>query len=474
MPAAPMPRTQSPAEEEDRTMRGLWHDGRALRAILGLGLAAFALLQAPAAARATAKYEFVYVDAFQGSYDLREAYLYDINDFGQACGMATDLPSYSGYAWSLKDEKSRLPFTLARGINDAGKIAGLDRVFDPATGEVTVIPHVAGAPASPVALDINDHDIVVGYAETCICSNSNRVLQIPFVWDPVRGSRPVLVPGAKELVKVNNHDVAVGIIRGGPHDGFVYDIATGQATVLGPFLPPNTYPWIEAADINDLGVVTGKHRGNDFSTFDGFTWSAAAGATLLPHFPGNPALDVIPWAINDAGVVVGMAEVADHTWHAFSWDPANGLVDLNDVVTVPAGFILDRALEINDAGWIVGDGHFGPNWSSSQAFVLIPRGIVLAAPGTGTPLDVRVVPNPTFGATRLEFAAAAPGIAKVSIHDLRGRLVAHFVAPVSTSGTGVATWDGRDRAGRALPAGAYVVRVEINGTSVTRKVALLR
>src|SRR6185436_3188953 len=98
------------------------------------------------------------------------------------------------------------------------------------------------------------------YAETCFCSNSDRVLQIPFVWDAANGSRAVPVPGAKELVKVNDANVAVGVIRGGSPDGFVYEIATGRTIRLQQFLPANPYPWTEAADINDLGVVTGIHR----------------------------------------------------------------------------------------------------------------------------------------------------------------------------------------------------------------------
>jgi len=418
-----------------------------------LWVAAFLLVSQAAFA---AEYRFVYVDAFQGDYDLRESYLFDVNNVGGACGWATDLPTYSGFGWAQGSGKTKIPFTLARGINDAGKIVGLDKLYDPATGNLVTIPKVAVAP--PVALDINNNDVVVGYDETCICSNSNFVLQIPFVWDPVNGARPVNVPNAKELVKVNDSNVAVGIIRGGAHDGFVYDIATGRSILLSAFLPPNQYPWNEAADINDLGVVVGKHRGADFSTYDGFTWTESGGATLLPHLPGGNARSVIPAAINDAGIVVGRAEMSPQVYHAFVWSQANGIRDLNNVAVddVPAGFILDRALEINDQGWIVGDGHFGPEWSSSQAFVLIPNTVTGVTPAIAG-LDIRIRPNPSRGAARIE--STMPG--RVDVFDTRGRLVATFEA---TSGA---------RSDMQLPAGVYLARLTGKAGTTARKFVIL-
>jgi probable HAF family extracellular repeat protein len=437
-------------------------------------LGALLLSGAAATASLAQEYDFVYVDAFQSDYDLRECLLYDVNDQGQACGWATDLPSYSAFSWTSSGGKTRLPFTLARGINAAGKVAGLNRVYDTQTGELATIGQVPGAPAPPFALAINDHDVVVGYAETCICSNSNRVLQIPFVWDPVNGSRAVAVPGAKELVSVNNLGVAVGNIRASSRDGFVYEIATGRTILLQAYLPPNQYPWTEAAGINDLGVATGRHRGDDFSTFHGFVWTEAGGATLLPHLLGNVSLRVQPWAINDANTVVGQAEVAQGTYHAFVWNAVRGIVDLNDVVDAPPGFILDRALSISDGGFIVGDGHFGPNWSTSQAFVLVPRPVVLGVDPVATGRDLRVVPNPAAGATRIEYVTPAAGTPRIEVFDVRGRRVASIVEPERAPGAYVASWDGRDANGGRVVPGAYVVRLSIADLTISRKLAVVR
>ena len=423
---------------------------------------AFGLLLAVTGVRA-AEYRFVYVDAFQGDYDLRESYLFDLNNRGEACGWATDLPSYSGFGWAQATDKTKIPFTLARGINASGKITGLDKVYDPASGELTTIPKVAVAP--PVALDINDNDVVVGYDETCNCSNSDHVLQVPFVWDKVNGARAVNVANAKELVKVNNANVAVGIIRGGNHDGFVYEIATGRSILLSPYLPANQYPWNEAADINDLGMVVGKHRGADFSTFDGFLWTEAGGATLLPHFAGGANRSVAPAAINNWNVVVGRAEVEPQVYHAFVWSQAKGIRDLNGVTidALPAGFILDRALEVNDQGWIVGDGHFGPAWSSSQAFVLIPTAVTGATPAIAG-LELRITPNPSRGVPRIEYALPAGASGRIEVFDARGRLVA-TVSAAAGARTASLT--------ETLPAGIYLAVLEGPAGSTSRKFVVL-
>lgn len=427
-----------------------------------------------AAAAWAVEYDFTYVDAFQADYNLRECYLFDLNDRGQACGWATDLPSYSGFHWSAAADKTRIPFSPARGINDQGKVAGLNQVFDIAGGLAVTIAQVPGAPAPPVALDINNHDIVVGYAETCICSNSQRLLQIPFVWDPVNGSRSIPVAGAKELVQINNADVAVGNIRGGSRDGFVYDVHSGQTTLLGAFLPASPYPWTEAADINDVGMVTGSHRSVDAQSFHGFIWTAADGATLLPHFGGNALFDVRPAAINNTGMVVGRAEVADQVWRAFIWDATNGIRDLNALATLPAGFILDRALAINSRGWIVGDGHFGPLWSSSQAFVLIPHDEILGVTPLPSGDEVRVRPNPTAGPAAIEYLLPVAAKARIAVFDVSGRRVALIEEPERSAGTQVARWDGRDATGRTVAPGAYLLRIDVPGRTLTRTIAVVR
>jgi probable HAF family extracellular repeat protein len=64
--------------------------------------------------------------------------------------------------------------------------------------------------------------------------------------------------------------------------------------------------------------------------------------------------------VNRHGQVVGAATIdtAQHT-HAFVWDEANGLRDLNSLIDPASGWVLERAVALNDGGVIVGTGSLG-------------------------------------------------------------------------------------------------------------------
>jgi hypothetical protein len=49
-----------------------------------------------------------------------------------------------------------------------------------------------------------------------------------------------------------------------------------------------------------------------------------------------------------------------------------------------------------------------------------------------------------------------------------------FEDSLATAGRRIVSWDGRDFAGRLLPAGVYVVTVEAGGRSVSSRVSLVR
>lgn len=160
--------------------------------------------------------------------------------------------------------------------------------------------------------------------------------------------------------------------------------------------------------------------------------------------------------------MVGRAEVDQQVYHAFVWSPAKGIRDLNAVAIdgLPAGFILDRAHEVNDQGWIVGDGHFGPLWSSSQAFVLIPNTVTGVTP-TVAGLDLRIRPNPSRGVPRIEYAIPSTG--RLEVFDARGRRVATVSA---AAGARVASLE-------ALPAGVYLAVLTGPSGSASRKFVVL-
>ncbi len=79
---------------------------------------------------------------------------------------------------------------------------------------------------------------------------------------------------------------------------------------------------------------------------------------------------------------------------------------------------------------------------------------------------------PLPGAIRLQYELPRDELAKLSVHDVQGRMVRTLLDRVEEGGRHTIAWDGLDEAGRTTPAGFYIVRLTA-GTSV-RACKLLR
>jgi probable HAF family extracellular repeat protein len=327
-------------------------------------LAALAPLAA-AAAWAQFDYEAVVITPLP-SNGLTEVYLWDINESNLAVGTSTSGPFYSAYLWTDASDKTAIPLTWPKGLNNVGTVVENGQVYDIATGASLFFSGIPGSFPVPRAQDVNDNGIVVGFSE-CACSNSDGLLQFAMIWDATGGTRGIDVLGAKELLRINNSNVAVGNIRG-PNQAFVYFVDTGEVINLQSLLGAGVS---SAYDISETGIVTGE--GWNGSAQAGFIWSQEAGFTFMPALGGGLTTDVHPKGVSSDGTAVGYALAAGGDWKAFIWSPDAGMRDLNTLAEgLPANFELDRALMINDNGWIIGDGHYGPSWGLPYAFVLKP------------------------------------------------------------------------------------------------------
>jgi hypothetical protein len=84
-------------------------------------------------------------------------------------------------------------------------------------------------------------------------------------------------------------------------------------------------------------------------------------------------------------------------------------------------------------------------------------------------------PNPFRAGTEILFTAPHGGRLQAAVYNAAGRLV----RPLVTGGTveggeQFLHWDGRDDSGRPVAAGAYFVRVEVEGLAGSRKLNLVR
>ncbi len=86
----------------------------------------------------------------------------------------------------------------------------------------------------------------------------------------------------------------------------------------------------------------------------------------------------------------------------------------------------------------------------------------------------RVLVNPFRAETGLAFALAGPATVSLEIFDCAGRCVATPVAARLDGGEQRLAWDGRDAAGRTLPAGLYLYRLAAGDAVHSGKLMKLR
>ncbi|MCG3125357.1 MAG: hypothetical protein CHACPFDD_00175 [Phycisphaerae bacterium] len=324
------------------------------------------------------EYTFTLVDAFATDYGLRECYIYDINDAGMACGTATIripwnggwMTTYTGFVWTAVDGKTPAASSWPHGLNMNGVLAGVGALFDIHSGQATNMPLLPSTYQPLILHDVNDAGIAVGSVQICNCSNSQGLLQIPYVWDAAHGPRSLSVAGANGLWRITNSGLVIGWIGGNnASNGFLYDLETGQYTLLSSvFSGANIQT--TAADVTEDGVVVGSRRESDGHTY-GYTWSQAEGVTLLPLPPAGFQPYVRPTSLNSSGIVVGSIYDTLGSSRAFVYDAAHGIRDLHAVSDAPAEFTMMTATRVNEAGCIVGYGYGGGGMYKS--FVLRPR-----------------------------------------------------------------------------------------------------
>ncbi|MBD3162076.1 MAG: PQQ-binding-like beta-propeller repeat protein [Candidatus Latescibacteria bacterium] len=91
------------------------------------------------------------------------------------------------------------------------------------------------------------------------------------------------------------------------------------------------------------------------------------------------------------------------------------------------------------------------------------------APGAA----LSIGPNPMRGETRIALAETVRGPVRLSVFDVDGRRVLSRTPIRPTGGARSIRWDGRDGDGRALPPGAYFVRIQHREGIETGKIVLV-
>jgi flagellar hook assembly protein FlgD len=78
------------------------------------------------------------------------------------------------------------------------------------------------------------------------------------------------------------------------------------------------------------------------------------------------------------------------------------------------------------------------------------------------------------GSTVISLASPEPTQVKVSVYDVRGRIVRTLYDGAVAQGMTKFNWYGRDNNGRSTASGIYFIRAQSPAGNLTRKVVLLR
>jgi len=125
----------------------------------------------------------------------------------------------------------------------------------------------------------------------------------------------------------------------------------------------------------------------------------------------------------------------------------------------------------DDTVWLTVTGH---NLKPYQSCILTSSIDLVESPGKSA--DYAVVqnhPNPFREMTDIRYYISEEGALTLEIYDSTGRIVIRRIQEV-TPGWHTFRWDGSSSSGKSVSSGIYFYRLNIDGTSLTRKMALVR
>jgi tetratricopeptide (TPR) repeat protein len=140
-------------------------------------------------------------------------------------------------------------------------------------------------------------------------------------------------------------------------------------------------------------------------------------------------------------------------------------------LNLPGSLVLDVRGDTLDARFL------GTTGAVLDSFRILKPGPLDAPGGPAAARGVRLgpgLPNPFASDLKLGYSLERAGCVRLEVHDLAGRRVTGLEAGWRPAGAHEARWDGRDAAGRPVPAGVYLAVLEADGRRASRKIFRLR
>ena len=331
-------------------------------------------------------------------------------------------------------------YSHATGINDAGQVVGFSMTpGDPfrhaflwQNGTMIDLGTLGDSLIDTRATGINNVGQVVGHAGSVIVGGPQRA----FLWQNGTMTDLGTLGGTSSgALAINDFGQVVGASNtAGDTGGHAFLWQDGTMTDLGTLGGDHS----EALDINNLGQVVGVSTTADGS-HHAFLWQNGTMINL-----GVAGTISRAWGINDAGQVVGgICQVIFDEFgfevgavcRAFLWTSSEGMLALDSLIPPDSGWEQLGALDINEAGEIVGSGLFR---GESRAFMLTNRLLASVSfdpttvhGGTASTGTVRL--NTAAGGFTVTLASGNPAVATVpaSVTVPAGVTHASFAVPTS-------------------------------------------
>ena len=456
------------------------------------------------------------VPALYAVTDLGTLSVSDLNNAGQVVGQAGTTDGFNhAFLWEngTMIDLGTLggTYSCANGINDLGQVVGMATLPGGAAWHAFLVTPQGGVWFQDSNLD-GRNDLMIdlgtlnGSSYATDINNAGQVVGssngYAFLWDAVNGMTDLGVPsgftGLTDALGINETGQVTGIAEyydplsgGNLYSAFLWDAANGMTALgAGP-----TYTDSQASGINDVGQVVGNQWNASAQIDPAFLWTPDSPNGLTGSFtdlgmlPG--AIDSYAAAINNAGQVVGSSTIVEsvyvddpYCWqfwdncvlditnyyypHAFLWDAAGGMVDLQNHLLPGSDATLQYAQAINDGGAIAVSGYNGSG--ATRAYLLtpiadVPQASSFVVSGFPAPTTAGTAGNFTITAKNADGATASgyTGTVHFTSSDAQAGLPADYT--FTTADQGVHTFSAiLKTAGTQSLTATDLTRPSVNGT----------